>query len=53
MRFVFADGGFAGRLPRCARQIVRTTVHIVRKPADQRSFAAIPRRRPSSAPSPG
>ena len=44
VRFVFADGGFAGRLIDWATQILRTTVHIVRKPADQRGFAVIPRR---------
>ena len=44
VRFVFADGGFAGRLLDWAQQILRTTVHIVRKPADQRGFAVIPHR---------
>jgi len=44
VRFVFADGGFAGRLIDCTTQILCTTVHIVRKPADQRGFAVIPRR---------
>jgi transposase len=44
VRFVFADGGFAGRLLDWAQQIVRTTVHIVRKPAGQQGFAVIPRR---------
>jgi transposase len=43
-RFIFADGGFAGRLLEWAQQILRTTLHIVRKPADQRGFAVIPRR---------
>jgi hypothetical protein len=33
VRFVFADGGFARRLLDWAGQILRTTVHIVRKPA--------------------
>lgn len=32
VRFVFADGGFAGRLLDWTQQILRTTVHIVRKP---------------------
>jgi len=41
---VFADGGFAGRLLDWARQFVATTLHIVRKSADQREFAVIPRR---------
>jgi transposase len=44
VRFVFADGGFAGRLIDWTTQILCTTVHIVRKPADQRGFAVIPRR---------
>jgi len=44
VRFVFADGGFAGRFLDWAQQIVRTTVHIVRKPAGQQGFAVIPRR---------
>ena len=44
VRFVFADGGFAGRLLDWARQFLATTLHIVRKPADQRGFAVIPRR---------
>lgn len=44
VRFVFADGAFAGRLLDWAQNILRTTLHIVRKPADQRGFAVIPRR---------
>jgi len=44
VRFVFADGGFAGRLLDWATQILRTTLHIVRKPAGQQGFAVIPRR---------
>jgi transposase len=44
VRFVFADGGFAGRLLEWSQQILVTTLHIVRKPADQRGFAVIPRR---------
>jgi len=38
------DGAFAGRLLGWADTILRTTLHIVRKPADQRGFAVIPRR---------
>ena len=38
VRFVFADGGFAGRLLDWATQILATTISIVRKPADQRGF---------------
>jgi transposase len=44
VRFVFADGAFAGRLLGWAQTILRTTLHIVRKPAGQRGFAVIPRR---------
>ncbi|MBN9743334.1 hypothetical protein DMP23_19860 [Amycolatopsis sp. A1MSW2902] len=44
VRFVFADGTFAGRLLEWAQTILATTLHIVRKPADQRGFAIIPRR---------
>jgi transposase len=44
VRYAFADGGFAGRLLDWATQILRTTIHVVRKPADQRGFAVIPRR---------
>ena len=40
VRFVFADGAFAGRLLDWAT----TTRHIVCKPADQRGFAVVPRR---------
>ncbi|MGH8920533.1 MAG: IS5 family transposase [Actinomycetes bacterium] len=43
-RFLFADGGFAGRLLDWAHAILATTLQIVRKPADQRGFAVIPRR---------
>jgi hypothetical protein len=41
---VTEDGGFAGRLLNRAQSILATTLHIVRKPADQRGFAVIPRR---------
>jgi transposase len=44
VRFVFADGGFAGRLLDWARTLLATTLHIVRKPAGQRGIAVIPRR---------
>jgi transposase len=44
VRFVFADGAFAGRLLDWAQTLLHTTLHIVRKPADQRGFAVIPRR---------
>jgi transposase len=44
VRFIFADGAFAGRLLDWAQTILATTLHIVRKPAGQRGFAIIPRR---------
>jgi transposase len=44
VRFVFADGGFAGRLLDWASHVLRTTIEVVRKPAGQRGFAVIPRR---------
>src|SRR5918912_2374041 len=43
VRFLFADGGFAGRLLDWAQALLRTTLHIVRKPVNQRGFAVIPR----------
>jgi transposase len=44
VRFVFADGGFAGKLVDRATRILATTIEIVRKPKDQKGFAVIPRR---------
>ncbi|WP_207938981.1 IS5 family transposase [Actinomadura darangshiensis] len=44
-RYVFADAGFAGRLLDRAADTLRTTVSVVRKPADQKGFAVLPRRR--------
>jgi hypothetical protein len=44
VRFVFADGGFAGRLPEWAQTFLCTTIEVVRKPAGQRGLAVIPRR---------
>lgn len=44
IRHVFADTGFAGRLVDRARDLLRTTVEIVREPADQRGFVVHPRR---------
>ncbi|GAA0601271.1 IS5 family transposase [Actinomadura welshii] len=43
-RYVFADAGFAGRLLGWAADTLRTTVSVVRKPADQKGFAVLPRR---------
>ncbi|MEV0713139.1 IS5 family transposase [Asanoa sp. NPDC050611] len=44
VRHVFADQGFAGRFVDWARDTLKTTVEIVRKPADQQGFAVHPRR---------
>jgi transposase len=44
VRFVFADAAFAGRLLEWAARFLRTTIHVVRKPAGQQGFAVIPRR---------
>jgi transposase len=44
IRFVHADGAFAGKLVDWAATILRTTPHTVRKPDGQRGFAVIPRR---------
>ncbi|MGI5519882.1 transposase [Micromonospora sp. CA-259024] len=44
IRHVFADSGFAGRLVDWARGLLRTTIEIVRKPADQQGFVVHPRR---------
>lgn len=44
IRHVVADQGFAGRLVDWTRDTLRTTLEIVRKPADQRGFAVHPRR---------
>ena len=43
-RFIFADGGFAGRLLDWAATTLHTTISLVRKPADQHGFAVLPRR---------
>jgi transposase len=44
IRHVFADGGFAGRLVQWAEQILRMTVHVVRKPEGQRGFTVLRKR---------
>ncbi len=44
IRHVYADQGFAGRLVDWTRDTLRTTLEIVRKPAEQRGFAVHPRR---------
>ena len=43
-RFIFADGGFAGRFVDWATGIVKTTVQIVRKKEGQKGFQPLPRR---------
>ena len=43
-RFIFADGAFAGRFVEWAARVVAMTIAVVRKPADQKGFAVIPRR---------
>lgn len=44
IRHVFADQGFAGKLVDWAADLLRTTVEIVRKPADQQGFVVHPKR---------
>jgi len=44
VRMVFADGASAGRLIEWAAHILAMTIAVVRKPADQKGFAVIPRR---------
>jgi transposase len=44
VRFIFADGAYAGRLLEWAQTLLATTLHIVRKPTGQQGFAVIPRR---------
>lgn len=41
---VYADGGYQGRLVALAKSSWQIVVEIVRKPADQRGFAVLPRR---------
>lgn len=41
---VWADGGYAGKLVDWARQVLRITLEVVRKPAGQVGFAVLPRR---------
>lgn len=46
IRFVLADGGFAGKLVEWATRVLASTLHIVRKPLGQKGFMVIPRRWP-------
>lgn len=43
-RFLFADGGFAGRFVEWAASIMKTTIEIVRKKSGQKGFQALPKR---------
>ncbi|MCM3926453.1 IS5 family transposase, partial [Frankia sp. AiPs1] len=43
-RFLFADGGFAGRFVTWATTVVKTTVEIVRKKEGQQGFQPLPKR---------
>jgi transposase len=44
VRYVFADSGFAGRFVAWAARTLKTTVDIVRRPADQQGFVVHPKR---------
>lgn len=44
LRHIFADGGYAGRLVAKAKRYWKINVEVVKKPADQRGFAVLPRR---------
>ena len=44
VRHRFADAGFAGSLIDWARDLLKTTIEVVRKPRGQKGFAVIPRR---------
>jgi Transposase DDE domain len=46
VRFVLADGGFAGVLADWCQRILAITLKIVREPAGQKGFVLIPRRWP-------
>ena len=53
VRFVIADGGFAGELVDWASRILATTLHIVRKPEGRPASPSSLAAGPSNAPSPG
>jgi len=44
VQHLFADSGFAGKLVDWARDLLKTTIEVVRKPEGQKGFAVIPRR---------
>jgi transposase len=46
VRYVLADGGFAGKLVGWCSQVLKLTLEIVRKPEGQKGFVLIPRRWP-------
>jgi hypothetical protein len=46
VRYVLADGGFAGVLVEWCSRLLKLTLDIVRKPKGQKGFVLIPRRWP-------
>jgi transposase len=44
VRHIFADGGYQGQLVAIAKRAWEIVVEVVRKPAEQRGFAVLPRR---------
>jgi transposase len=44
VRHIFADGGYSGQLVALAKRAWEIAVEIVKKPADQKGFAVLPRR---------
>lgn len=44
IRHVFADQGFAGKLVEWAKRVLKTTLEIVRRDADQKGFKVLPKR---------
>ena len=44
LTLIWADGGYAGQLLGWAQEAGRWTIELVKKPAEQRGFAVLPRR---------
>ncbi len=44
LTLVWADGGYAGHLVAWVTRVLRLTLEIVSKPADQRGFVVLPKR---------
>lgn len=44
LRLIWADGGYAGQLVGWAKAVGRWPIEVVKKPAEQRGFAVLPRR---------